>query len=205
MSQNSKNPWDERYSQSEYYYGREPNDWLKLHSHSFPKDGNVLSLGEGEGRNAVYLAQLGLHVTAVDASRVGLEKLEKFAQEKGVHVTSVLADLKSYEWGEECWDGIISVWCHLPPELRKQVHSRAVRALKKGGIFLLEAYHPRQLIYRTGGPAQEELLMTLEDLRSELDGLDFSVAQEVERVIHEGQGHFGRSAVVQILAIKRGS
>ena len=205
MSQNSKNPWDERYSQSEYYYGREPNDWLKLHSHSFPKGGNVLSLGEGEGRNAVYLAQLGLQVTAVDASRVGLEKLEKFAQEKGVHVTSVLEDLKGYEWGGECWDGIISVWCHLPPELRKQVHSRAVRSLKKGGIFLLEAYHPRQLIYRTGGPAQEELLMTLEDLRSELDGLDFSVAQEVERVIHEGQGHFGRSAVVQILAIKRGS
>ena len=202
MSQKFNNPWDERYSAPGYYYGIEPNDWLKLQVSAFAPHARILTLGEGEGRNAVYLAQMGFEVTAVDASRVGLSKLKKLAQEKGVQVKTIQADLNDFDLAENDWDGIISIWCHLPVPLRRKVHQGVVHSLKQNGVFLLEAYHPRQLQYKTGGPAQIELLMRLEDLRVELKGLEWVVAQEVDRDVREGQGHFGKSAVVQVLARK---
>lgn len=198
----SMNPWDERYSISEFYYGTEPNDFLKANASKIKPGGKVLCLAEGEGRNAVALAKLGFDVTAVDQSSVGLKKLNELASQNGVKVKTVVADLAEYEITSEAWDAVVSIWCHVPPVLRTRLHQSVVAGLKPGGILILESYHPRQLEFKTGGPPVPELMMTIDALKIELHGLSFLVGQEIERDVQEGKGHFGMSAVTQVLAKK---
>jgi 2-polyprenyl-3-methyl-5-hydroxy-6-metoxy-1,4-benzoquinol methylase len=193
--------WNQRYSQPDYVYGKTPNDFLVQVADHIPQ-GRVLCLAEGEGRNAVYLAQQGYQVTAVDASTVGLEKAQNLAAEKGVTIDTLVADLADFVIQPETWDGIVSIFGHLPPALRAQIHRQVVAGLRSGGVFVLEAYTPRQLTFKTGGPPTAELLMELATLQQELAGLTFSHAVELERVIQEGQFHQGQSAVVQVLALK---
>lgn len=194
--------WNERYNSDEYYYGTEPNDFLKAEAHRIAPGGNVLCLAEGEGRNAVYLATLGFQVTAMDGSSIGLEKLQRLAASRGVEVRTVVADLADFSIEPETYDAIISIWCHLPETLRQKVHQRSARGLKKNGLFILEAYHPRQLNYKTGGPSTADLLMTTASLREELKGLRFEVLRETDRDVREGKGHHGQSAVVQVVAVR---
>jgi SAM-dependent methyltransferase len=192
--------FDERYASDEYWYGTLPNDFLREQAAALPPRGRVLCLGEGEGRNAVFLAGQGFTVVALDASAVGLAKAARLANTHGVAIATLQADLEQYAFGRGAWDVIVSIWCHLPQPLRSRVHRDVVAALRPGGIFLLEAYTPAQLACKTGGPSDVELLMTAVTLRQELAGLEFEIAIEREREIHEGKGHNGRSAVVQVLA-----
>jgi 2-polyprenyl-3-methyl-5-hydroxy-6-metoxy-1,4-benzoquinol methylase len=114
MSQPS---WNDRYSEPGYAYGTEPNSYLVSVVNRIPK-GKVLSLGEGEGRNAVYLASLGYNVTAVYSSDVGLAKARQLAKDRGVKITTVTADLAGLAIETESWDGIVSIFCHLPAVVR---------------------------------------------------------------------------------------
>jgi len=196
--------WDERYGTADYFYGTEPNDFLRARCSEIRRGGDVLCLAEGEGRNAVFLAQHGFHPLAVDQSPVGLDKAVQLAAAQGVHIDTVVADLAAYRIEEGRWDGIVSIWCHLPSALRAAVHRQVVAGLKIGGLFLLEAYTPAQLAYGTGGPKDADLLPTLARLREELVGLELLHAAELERVIHEGTGHAGPSAVVQVVARRQG-
>ena len=196
------NFWDERYDNATFYYGTAPNDFLRDHVGDLPAGGRVLCLAEGEGRNAVFLAQEGFAVTAVDQSPVGLEKLRRMAHQENVHVETVVAVLAEFPIVPRSWDAIVAIWCHLPQSLRAQVHSACVSGLASGGVFLLEAYTPRQLEFGTGGPQSVDMLMTEVALRKELLGLNLQILTETEREVHEGQGHNGHSAVVQVLARK---
>lgn len=162
----------------------------------------MLCLGEGEGRNAVFLAGRGHWVLGVDQSAVGLAKAEALARERGLAIATNVADLATYRIAPGAWAGIVSIWIHLPPPLRAALHRAAVAGLAPGGAFVLEAYAPRQLEFGTGGPPDVEKLMTLELLRADLDGLEFEIAREIERDVHEGRLHHGRSAVVQVVARK---
>lgn len=191
--------WNSRYLAEGYFYGTEPNAFVKEVALQIPA-GAVLCLAEGEGRNAVYLAGLGHEVTAVDQSDVGLAKAERLAQGNGVRLRTVVADLENFVIEPGGWSGIVSIFGHLPPVLRAKVYRAAVAGLKPGGIFVLEAYTPAQLAFGTGGPKDVALLPTLADLRRELVGLDFLIGRELEREVVEGQGHTGRAAVVQVLA-----
>ncbi len=191
--------WDERFAEPGFAYGTKENDFLASVADRIPP-GRVLSLAEGEGRNAVFLASLGFDVTAVDTSSVGLEKARVLAAERGVSITTIEADLASFAIEEGGWQGIVSVFCHMPPPLRKALHRRCVAGLAPGGVFALEGFHVRQLEYGTGGPKDPDRLFSLDELRGELDGLDLVVAQEIDREIHEGRYHKGTAAVVQILA-----
>ncbi len=193
--------WNERYSQTEYAFGKQPNDFLVQVIHQIPT-GRVLCLAEGEGRNAVYLAQQGCRVTAVDASPVGLEKARKLAAERSVEIETIVADLAEFPIQPDSWDAIVSIFCHLPPTIRAHVHRQVVTGLRSGGVFVLEAYTPRQLAFKTGGPPTAELTMELATLQQELKGLEFNHAVELERDIQEGLFHRGRSAVVQVVAVK---
>lgn len=195
--------WDQRYAEEGFAYGTEPNAFLQSEYSRIPAGGRVLCLAEGEGRNAVFLARQGYAATAVDQSSVGLQKAQRLALDKGVEIETIVADLADYDPGRDSWDGIVSISAHMPPSLRRQVHARAVQALKPGGVFILEAYTPRQLeMDGIGGPPDRSLLMSLEDLHTELEGLDFIIGREVERYISEGRYHQGNSAVVQIVARK---
>lgn len=194
--------WDERYGRPEYVYGTEPNDFLRAEAGRIPK-GRVLCLAEGEGRNAVYLAGLGHEVTAVDLSIEGLKKAERLARERGVALTVEQADLAMYVPTPAAYEGIVTIFGHLPAPVRKRLYGMIAASLVPGGVFILEVYRPEQLAFGTGGPKDPTMLPTLALLREELVGLEFVVANEVEREIHEGIFHGGQSATVQVVGVKR--
>jgi SAM-dependent methyltransferase len=193
--------WDARYSEPGFAYGTEPNDFLVHVADRIPR-GPVLCIGEGEGRNAVFLASRGFEVTALDSSRVGLAKAEALARERGVTITTLAADVTSLPIPPETWSGIVSLWLHLPAGVRVPLHRACVAGLSPGGVFVLEAYTPRQLEFRTGGPETLERMATLEALRAELSGLVFEIGRELVREVREGRYHDGLGAVVQVLARK---
>jgi len=193
--------WDDRYSQQEYAYGKLPNDFLRDNIHYLRK-GTSLCLADGEGRNSVFLAEQSHQVTSIDSSAPGIQKAKQLAQEKQVDIHAEVADLEHYVITENAWDNIVSIFCHLPVELRRKVHQSVVQGLKPGGIFLLEAYTPEQIGLGTGGPAVAEMTMSLELLSAELKGLEFIYAQEKQRNVTEGMYHTGVGAVVQLIARK---
>ncbi len=194
--------WNEKYSDPRFIYGTEPNDFLKQSAHHFQPGGKILCIAEGEGRNAVWLAEQGFQVTAVDASDVGLAKGRALAKSKGVSVHWIHADLRQYDPGSHVWDGVVAIFAHLPPDLRSQVHADCVESLKTDGVLLLEAYTPEQLEFKTGGPSNPDWLMTPEMLQQELQGLTFERLQKVEREIIEGIGHTGTGSVVQVIGVR---
>jgi len=193
--------WNERYSQNPYYYGRMPNDFL-VSSISYIPKGKVLCLAEGEGRNSVFLARSGYQVTGVDFSETAVENARKWAESNRVSVEYLCEDLETYDLGDAQWDGIVSIFCHFPSEIRRGLHKRIAKALKKGGVFVMETYSPGQLSFGTGGPKNTDFLLGLDEVKTEFPGFEFQVAQEVERVIMEGIGHTGPSAVTQVIATK---
>lgn len=196
--------WDQRYSEPGFAYGTDPNDLLVERARLLQPEARVLCIAEGEGRNAIFLAGLGHDVTAVDLSQVGLEKARARAESLGLALRTVHADLMDYEPDPGSWDAVVSIWAHLPPPVRAVVHARVVRALRPGGVLILEAYAPEQLQHRTGGPQTLDLLYTLDLLRSDFGALEIQHLWAGEREIHEGRYHDGPSAVVQLVAMKPG-
>ena len=193
--------WDDRYTTEEYVYGTKPNDFLVSVIDRIPR-GHVLCLAEGEGRNAVFLAKQGCAVLAVDSSPVGLAKAVKLAQANKVRIETLVADLANLTIEPERWDAVISIFCHVPSGVRRELHRKVAGGLRSGGVLVLEAYTPAQLKLGTGGPPSEDMMMTLSSLRHEFDGLVFKHAVELERDVIEGKLHTGRGAVVQLVAVK---
>ena len=130
--------WNERYAVDEYVYGSEPN--LFLAEHAGLLSGPVLSLAEGEGRNGVFLALLGLKVHGVDGSDVGLAKARALARSKGVEIQTEVADLEVFEPEANHYGSVISISAHLPSAMRQKLYPFVERCLKPGGIIVLEAY-----------------------------------------------------------------
>jgi len=195
--------WEARYAGETYHYGTEPNDFLAAEAHHIPP-GRVLCLAEGEGRNATWLAVQGYEVSSVDLTESGTAKTLQLAADRGVHVEAVTADLAHHDLGVEQWDGIVSIFAHMPPAVRADLHRRVVTALRPGGLVLLEAYTPDQIGRGTGGPNIPEMTMTLDLLRAELAGLEEVHGLETVRTVVEGPGHTGDGAVVQFIGRKPG-
>jgi len=192
--------WEGRYGSTDHYvYGLEPNDFLVSVAVDLAP-GDALCLADGEGRNGVYLAGLGHRVTSVDLTQAGMAKAAALAGERGVDLTTVVADLADYDLGEDRWDLIVSIFAHTPPPIRARVHGAIAAALRPGGSFVLEAYTPDQIGRGTGGPPVPELTMTLDGVRDELAGLTIEHGRELLRPVVEGRGHTGDGAVVQIIA-----
>jgi SAM-dependent methyltransferase len=163
-------------------------------------------LGDGEGRNGVFLAQLGHDVVTVDLSPVGVVKARRLAADRGVEIDARVADLETFELGAASWDCIVSVFCHLPPALRHKVHAAVPDALRQGGCFVLEAYRAANIGRGVGGPQNSEMTVELEDILGDLGattGMTIEVGREIEREIVEGKYHNGMSATTQVLAHKR--
>ena len=194
--------WNERYREAGFAYGTEPNDFLVASAPLLPPASNILCLGEGEGRNSVYLAAQGHRVTAVDAAAVGLAKVRRLARERQVAVETIEADLTNFQIDGLSHQAIISIFCHLPPDTRRQLHRRVCSGLAPGGVFVLEGYSKRQFERTTGGPRAIDLLLDLEEVKQELGGLKITHAVEIEREIHEGRYHNGLGCVVQIIGTR---
>jgi SAM-dependent methyltransferase len=189
--------WDERYAAPGFAYGTTPNRWLEARAGDIRPGGRVLSLGEGEGRNAVWLAEQGFLVDAVDASSVGLEKARELAAGRGVSIRTQVDDLAAYRPEPGAYDALVLVFVHLPPTIRTLVHAAGARALKPGGVVIIEAFTHLQLGRPSGGPRQANLLYDVATLRSDFPGVDWKVLEEAEIELDEGPFHRGTAAVIR--------
>lgn len=194
--------WDERYNSDDFFYGTEPNDFLKSVIKFLPPAGKVLSLAEGEGRNAVFLAKNGFDVVGVDSSSVGLKKAQQLADKSGVTIKTVCADLADFTIEKSTYDVVNIIFCHLPRPLRDNVFKAAVAGLKPGGAIVMEVYSTEQLTYNTGGPSDAGWLSTFEELDDYFGELKMVIKQKILRTIYEGERHYGLSSVIQVLAFK---
>lgn len=195
--------WEERFSSPDYVFGTEPNAFLKKQAARFKRGQLALSLADGEGRNGVWLAEQGLDVLSLDASSIAQEKARRLAAKRGVQLAFELADLADWAWPEARFDLVVGIFIQFAgPELRARIFDGMRRALKPGGLLLLEGYRPEQLVYRTGGPSAVENLYT-EALLREAFG-DFAILQldAYDAAIEEGAGHAGASALIDLVAQK---
>lgn len=199
----STNFWDTRFGQEEYVYGREPNAFLAEHHLVFPKGARVLSLGEGEGRNAVFLARQGYDVTALDSSAEGMRKLTGLAAQGGVLVSQRLEDVTQADLGTARWNGIVSIFCHLPSADRQALYARIRQGLRPGGIFLSEMFTPAQLGYQSGGPKDPDMLVTRDELLAAFEGFEIVLAEEEIVSLDEGPFHQGLGSVVRFIARRK--
>lgn len=193
--------WNERYDDNAYLYGTRPNSFLAQNVDALRSP--VLSLSEGEGRNAVFLASHGLSVLGVDCSEVGLDKAKKLAKARNVTIETEIADLAHFKPKESHYGSVISISAHLPSTIRNQLYPLIERSLRADGILLLEAYSENQLSKDTGGPKDIDMLMTVDKLKREFTHLDTVLLREIEREVSEGKGHTGTASVVQFIARKK--
>jgi len=194
---NPQKMWDERFSQPEPVYGESPNAFLSQQAKArFQPGMKLLVPADGYGRNGIWLARQGFQVHTVDLSPVGVERARKAALAAGVAMTIEQADLTSWNWPADNFDGIFSIFLHLPAEMRAKVHASMLRAVKPGGLIVLEAFTPAQLQHSSGGPKQVELLYTADILRGDFASAQPLELEEKETHISEGQMHSGPASVV---------
>lgn len=192
-----KEMWDERFSQAESVYGEEPNAYVKENAVHLKPGMKVFVPADGYGRNGVWLAMQGLQVQTVDLSPVGVERARKAAQAAGVDLKTEVADLANWNWPVDEYDAVVSIFFHMPPEARGAIHAAMLRALKPGGIIILQAFTPDQLRYTSGGPKQVDMLCTAELLRKDFAGAEALQLKEKEVQLNEGHMHSGPASVVQ--------
>ena len=195
--------WEARFSAPGYLFGKEPNGFLKSKAHLLKPGQKALTIADGEGRNGVFLAEQGLDVLAMDISPTALAKSQALAKERGVMLRTELADLAAWKWPVAAFDVVVAIFFQFcTPAERTQVFANIKRALKPGGLLLMQGYRPEQLVYKTGGPSEVENLYTrtlLEEAFSDFASLEID---EYDRVIEEGAGHGGMSALIDLVGRK---
>lgn len=187
--------WDERFNCATYAYGEAPNDFLVWAAPQV-KVGKALSLCEGEGRNAVYLAKMGFQVTAVDFSRVGLEKARALAAKHHVTLECMVMDLNDFSFQPNAWDLVVSVFSQPNSAVRKRLYAQLATTLNPGGAFVLEAKV-------ADDPSSENRYPGTDVLRQEIDPLQVTFAKQAWRELSEGPYHLGLHHTAQLLAVRR--
>ena len=197
--------WNRRFSAEEYVFGTEPNAFLASQEALLARGMRALCVADGEGRNSVWLAAQGLEVTAFDFSPVGLAKATKLAERSGAKVAYHLADVDKWDWDAVPYDVVIAIFVQFTtPAQRARMFQGMVRALKPGGVLILQGYGPEQLRYGTGGPKQVENLYTEALLRQSFASLEILHLAAHEGEVHEGAGHDGMAALIDLVARKPG-
>lgn len=195
------NIWDGRYNTENYVFGTEPNDFLAAHTGTIPA-GPVLCIGDGEGRNGVYVAQQGHRVVSVDASAIGLAKAARLATQRGVSIETIAADLAEFIATPAAvgpWAAVVSIFCHLPRSLRATLYPALAERLQPGGVFILESYTPSQIGRGTGGPQDPDMTQTSADLIADTATLTAEHLIELDRSVVEGPLHSGDASVIQYI------
>ncbi len=194
--------WDNRYSTDEYVFGKEPNQFFKKEVAKIAP-GRILLPGEGEGRNAIYAAGLGWAVDAFDFSSEGKTKAEKLAAESKVNINYSISDFAEYMPRENYYDAVGIFYLHIEEELRSRLFGRLIKSLKPSGKIIFECFEKEQIGYSSGGPSEESLLYSLEDVVNEFIDLDFEKFSKEKIYLNEGSGHVGEGIVVQFVGSRK--
>ena len=196
------NHWNERFQDEKYVYGTEPNVFIRDIQKKLQLSGDALAIAEGEGRNAVFIAEQGMNVTAWDYAESGLEKTKQLAESRSVSVQTELVDLNEAQWVTNQWDEIVCVFGHFPKELRTKILRGVKEAVKPNGYFVTEVYSHHQIPYKSGGPKTLELLYSPEEFLQTFSDWRIVHFFMGEIVRHEGELHNGLSHVIQFVGQK---
>jgi SAM-dependent methyltransferase len=195
--------WETRFSAPGYAFGKEPNAFLKAQADRLPRGGAALSVADGEGRNGVWLAQQGLDVLAIDFSPTALTKSRALAAERGVRLRTETADVTTWPWPTNAYDVIAAIFIQfVTPAQRTMLFANIKRALKRGGLLLMQGYRPEQLQYRTGGPQEAERMYTRALLEASFSDMAQIEIFEHDSAVSEGAAHVGMSALIDLVARK---
>lgn len=193
--------WNERYSESSYVYGEQPNEFFREQLQLLPT-GKILLPAEGEGRNAVYAATLGWEVEAFDQSAAGQAKALQLAARNNVKINYQVNDLEDIHYESNNFDVIALVFAHFPASLRTAYHQKLLGFLKPGGTLLLQGFNKAQIKYQSGGPRDSSMLFSKEELLHDFNGLAITTLEELETTLQEGLYHNGTAALISLVAKK---
>jgi len=197
----SKEFWNSRYSNEQYSYGTEPNQFLKSYLDNL-KPGKALFLGEGEGRNAVYAAKLSWQVDAVDFSSSAKIKALKLAEENKVSINYEVSDLNDYTFKENYYDLVVMIFVHLPLDLRRKVFNKSIQSLKQNGKIIIEAFGKDQINNSSGGPRSLDLLYSEKDILDLVNDLKTIFLESKTINLEEGEYHNGKADVIRYVGVK---
>ena len=197
---NQQEFWNGKFSKADYFYGINPNDFLASNIELLKNHQELLCLGEGEGRNAIFFAKNGFEVSAIDASDLGLEKLQNRAVEEKLDIKTVCMDLNFWK-AEEKYDVIMASYLHLLRDERERLFKKIEDSLNTNGYFIAEFFSTKQLSYNSGGPKDLELLYTVEDLSNYFSLCKKNIIEEIV-VLNEGIGHQGEACVIRVVIQK---
>jgi SAM-dependent methyltransferase len=192
--------WDERYSGPDLVWGAGPNRFVAEEIGPLPA-GRAIDLGTGEGRNAIWLAERGWRVTAVDFSAAGLARAARLAAERGVSVDWVNADLLEYQPAPGGYDLVLIAYIQLPPSPLARVLRAAAAAVAPGGTLFVIGHDRDNITRGYGGPQDPDRLYTPAAVTAELDGLVICRADQVLRPVQTQDGE--RTAIDTLVRAQR--
>ncbi|MHB8261121.1 MAG: class I SAM-dependent methyltransferase [Bacteroidia bacterium] len=199
--------WNERYSQEAFAFGEKPNEYFKEQILKW-QPGSILFPAEGEGRNAVYAAQLGWNVSAFDISEEGKNKAKKLSEKHQVNIDYLVGELTDLNYKEQQFDAIVLIYAHFPSSIRSMYHKRFTNLLKKDGIVILEAFSKKHIDYnskneKVGGPKDVTMLYSIDEIKT--DFVDFEILEliETEIELNEGLYHIGLGSIVRFIGRKK--
>jgi 2-polyprenyl-3-methyl-5-hydroxy-6-metoxy-1,4-benzoquinol methylase len=199
--------WNDRYSKPEFAYGEQPNKYLKEQLEKL-SPGNILFPAEGEGRNAVFAAQLGWTVSAFDISMEGRNKAIQLAEKNHVNINYQVGELQDLELLAGHFDAMALIYAHFPADIKSHYHKALDKFLRKGAIVIFEAFSKHHLDYiqkndQVGGPKDINMLFSIEEIRSDFSNYDIIKLEAKEIELQEGLFHNGRGSVIRFVGKKR--
>lgn len=189
--------WNNKFSQADYFYGLNPNRFLASQINLLKNHKKLLCLGEGEGRNAIFFAKNGFEVSAIDASNLGLEKLQNRAIEENLNIKTICMDLNDWEVTKK-YDVIVASYLHMYKNEREKLFQKIEDSLNPNGYFIAEFFSTKQLSYKSGGPKDLDLLYTIEDFSNHFNLCKKNITEEIV-TLDEGIGHQGEACVIRVV------
>lgn len=192
--------WNGKFSKADYFYGTKANEFLASKIDLFKNYKKLLCLGEGEGRNAIFFAKNGFEVSAIDASNLGLEKLQNRAIEEKLDIKTICMDLNDWTVLEK-YDVIVASYLHMFKNEREKLFKKIEDSLNSNGYFIGEFFSTKQLSFNSGGPKDLDLLYTIEDFQNYFNLCKKNITEEIV-VLDEGIGHQGEACVIRVVIQK---
>lgn len=198
--------WNEKYQNTNFAYGKEPNLFFKEELQKI-KTGKILLPADGESRNGVYASKLGWDVTATDLSIEGKSKALKLASEFNVNLKYVVGDIQDLELPKVSFDVIGLIYAHFSAWKISIIHQKLTTLLKPNGYVIFEAFSKNHLNYqknnpKIGGPKDIDMLFSIEQIQQDFTGFEIQVLVEKEVFLNEGNSHNGKGSVIRFIGKK---